>query len=166
MAVKAIPDGYSVITPYLIVRGAARAIDFYTKVLGGSEIMRMPGPGDRIGHAEIRFGDSVVMLADEVPEMVIMSPEKYGGSPVSLMIYVQDVDAVFNRAIAAGQNKEADPEPILRRPLRHPGRSIRPHLDHRDSCRGRLTRRDHAPNGRDETRVVVQVIEHQCGTGL
>jgi PhnB protein len=102
MAVKPIPDGYRVITPYLIVRGAARAIDFYTKVLGGSEIMRMPGPGDRIGHAEIRFGDSVVMLADEVPEMVIMSPEKYGGSPVSLMIYVQDVDAVFNRAIAAG----------------------------------------------------------------
>ena len=102
MAVKPIPDGYGVITPYLIVRGGARAIDFYTKVMGGAEIMRMPGPGDRIGHAEIRFGDSVVMLADEVPEMVIMSPEKYGGSPVSLMIYVQDVDAVFNRAIAAG----------------------------------------------------------------
>ena len=69
--------------------------------------MRMPGPGDRIGHAEIRFGDSVVMLADEVPEMVIMSPEKYGGSPVSLMIYVQDVDAVFNRAIAAAQNQRS-----------------------------------------------------------
>src|SRR2546423_1239521 len=102
MAVKPISDGYPVITPYLIVPGGARAIDFYTKVMGGTEIMRMPAPGDRIGHAEIRFGDSVVMLADEAPEMVIQSPEHFGGSPASLMIYVQDVDAVFNRAIAAG----------------------------------------------------------------
>ncbi len=102
MAVKPVPEGYRVITPYLIVRKAARAIDFYTKVLGASEIMRMPGPGDRIMHAELRFGDSVVMLADEMPEMEIKGPESYGGSPVSLMIYVADVDTVYNRAIAAG----------------------------------------------------------------
>ena len=99
---KPIPDGYHSITPYLVIKGAAKAIDYYKKAFGATEIMRMPGPGDRIGHAELRFGDSVIMLADEVPEMVIQSPEHFGGSPVSLMIYVQDVDAVFNCAIAAG----------------------------------------------------------------
>lgn len=100
--VKPIPDGYHSITPYLIVRGAARAIDFYKQVFGANEIMRMPGPDGRIGHAELRIGDSVVMMADEHPEMGAVSPESVGGSPVMMLLYTTDVDAVFARAIAAG----------------------------------------------------------------
>ena len=101
MAVKPIPDGYQAVTPYLIVSGAARALDFYKQVFGATEIMRMPGPNG-IAHAEIRIGDSVVMLADESPDMGYKGPVALGGSPVSLMLYVADVDATFQRAIAAG----------------------------------------------------------------
>ena len=101
MAVKPIPDGYQAVTPYLIVAGAARALDFYTQVFGATEIMRMPGPNG-IAHAEIRIGDSVVMLADESPDMGYKGPVALGGSPVSLMLYVADVDATFQRAVAAG----------------------------------------------------------------
>ncbi len=101
-SVKPIPDGYHSITPYLIVRGAARAIDFYKQVFGATEVMRMPGPDGRIGHAELRIGDSVVMMADEHPEMGAVSPESIGGTPVMLLFYTTDVDAVFARAIAAG----------------------------------------------------------------
>lgn len=100
--VKPIPDGYHAVTPYLIVKGAASAIDFYKKALGAREMLRMPAPADRIGHAELRFGDSVVMLADEFPEMGARSPQSLGGSPVSIYLYVEDVDTVFGRAIAAG----------------------------------------------------------------
>jgi PhnB protein len=102
MAVKSIPDGYHSETPYLIVRGGARAIDFYTKAFGAQELFRMEAPGGTLGHAEIQIGDSRVMLADEHPEMGAKSPEAIGGSPVHLMIYVDDCDAVFNRAIAEG----------------------------------------------------------------
>ena len=97
-----IPDGYPRVTPYLIVDGASEAIDFYREVLGATERMRMPAPGDKIGHAELEIGDAVVMLADEAPEVDARAPKSVGGSPVLLHAYVEDVDAVFDRALAAG----------------------------------------------------------------
>jgi PhnB protein len=100
--VKPIPEGYHTATPYLIVRDAARAIEFYKKAFGATELMRMPGPGGKIGHAEIKIGDSPIMLADEVPGMGFRSPESLGGSPISILLYVEDVDVVFNEALAAG----------------------------------------------------------------
>ncbi len=102
MPVKPVPDGYHSVTPYLIVRGAARAIEFYGRAFGAVELMRMPQPDGRIGHAELRIGDSPVMLADEHPEIGARSPETVGGSPVTLMLYVPDVDATVARAVAAG----------------------------------------------------------------
>ena len=103
MAVKPIPDGYHTVTPYLIVKDAARALEFYKKAFSATEVMRLAhGPDGRIGHAEIRLGDSVVMLADEHPEMGARSPQTIGGSPVSLCLYVHDVDALANQAVAAG----------------------------------------------------------------
>jgi len=100
--VKPIPDGYHAITPYLIIDGAARAIDFYQRAFGAKELLRIPAPDDRIGHAEIRVGDSVIMLADEHPEMEARGPKHYGGTPVSLLLYVTDVDRQFAQAVAAG----------------------------------------------------------------
>jgi PhnB protein len=100
--VKPIPEGYHTATPYLIVKDAARAIEFYKKAFGAMELMRMANPSGKIGHAEIKIGDSPIMLADEVPEMGHRSPESLGGSPVSILLYVQDVDTVFNQAVAAG----------------------------------------------------------------
>jgi PhnB protein len=102
MAVRAIPEGYHTATPYLIVREAARALDFYKRAFGAAELMRFTVSGGKLGHAEMRIGDSVIMLADESPEMAARSPEAYGGSPVSIALYVEDADAVFNQAIAAG----------------------------------------------------------------
>jgi PhnB protein len=102
MAVKPVPDGYHTVTPYLIVSGAAQAIDFYTRAFGATELMRMPDAKGRIGHAEIRIGDSVIMLADEHPEMGYRGPRALGGSSVSILLYVPDVDAMFERAIKAG----------------------------------------------------------------
>ena len=102
MAVKPIPDGYHSVTPYLIVHDAAAALDFYKKALGAVELMRMPAPNGRIGHAEIRIGNSPVMLADEHPEIGAKSARTIGGSPVSLMVYVEDVDARVAQAVAAG----------------------------------------------------------------
>ncbi|TAH38572.1 MAG: VOC family protein [Planctomycetota bacterium] len=100
--VKPVPEGYYTVTPYLIVNGAARALDFYKQAFGAVERMRYADPGGRIGHAEIQIGDSVVMLADEYPELGFRSPQAYGGSPVSLYLYVEDVDALGRRAVAAG----------------------------------------------------------------
>jgi len=100
--VKPIPDGYHNMTPYLIVDGAAKAIDFYKKVFGATEKMRMPSPGGKVGHAELTLGDSMIMLADEHPEMGARAPHAYGGSAVSLMLYVPDVDATVATAIAGG----------------------------------------------------------------
>lgn len=100
--VKPIPDGYHNVTPYLIVDGAAEAIDFYKKVFGASEKMRMPSPGGKVGHAELTLGDSMIMLADEHPEMGARAPHAYGGSAVSLMVYVPDVDTTVKTAIAGG----------------------------------------------------------------
>jgi PhnB protein len=102
MAVKPIPDGYHTVTPYLIVRGAAAAIDFYKKAFAATELFRMPAPGGKVGHAEILIGNSRIMLADEFPEMDARSPASFGGSPVGLLLYVPDVDALFQRAVAAG----------------------------------------------------------------
>jgi PhnB protein len=102
MPVKPIPEGYHSVTPYLIVSGGAEAIEFYQKAFGAVELFRMAAPDGRIGHAEIKIGDSPVMLADEFSEMGHKSPRTLGGSPVSLLIYVEDVDAVFNQAVAAG----------------------------------------------------------------
>jgi PhnB protein len=101
MAVNPIPEGYHSVTPYLIVKGAAKAIDYYKRVFGATEIMRMPGPNGTVGHAEIKVGDSVIMLADE-QQGNFRSPEGLGGSPVSLMVYVEDVDSTFKQAISNG----------------------------------------------------------------
>jgi PhnB protein len=101
MSVKPIPEGYHSVTPYLIVKGAAKAIDYYKKVFGATEIMRMPGPNGTVGHAEIKIGDSVIMLADE-QQGNYRSPEGLGGSPVSLMVYVEDVDKTFKQAVSNG----------------------------------------------------------------
>jgi PhnB protein len=101
-SVKPIPDGYPQVTPYLCVDGAAAAIDFYSSVFGATERTRMPAPGGKIGHAELQIGDSVVMLADEFPEMNIRSPKAIGGTPVTLSVYVEDVDGVVERAVAEG----------------------------------------------------------------
>jgi PhnB protein len=100
--VKPIPDGYRGATPYLCCRDAARAIEFYRQAFGASELMRMAQPDGRIGHAEIRIGEALVMLADEFPEMGVRSPQTIGGSPVSIHVYVEDVDAIATRAVAAG----------------------------------------------------------------
>lgn len=100
--VKAIPEGYHSVTPYLIIKRAADAIEFYKKALGATELMRMPQPDGRIGHAELKIGDSHVMLADEFPEKNIRGPKSLGGSPVTIHLYVEDVDAVAKRAVAAG----------------------------------------------------------------
>ncbi len=101
-AVQPIPEGYPVVTPYLQVDGASAAIDFYTKVLGARERMRMPGPDGKLGHAELQLGNSVVMLADEFPEMGALGPKTVGGTPVTLSVYVEDVDSVFDRAVKEG----------------------------------------------------------------
>jgi PhnB protein len=102
MPVKPIPDGYHTATPYLIVKGAAQAIDFYKRAFGATELMRMADTGGKVGHAEIKVGDSPIMLADEYPDMGFRGPESIGGTPVCILLYVEDVDAVYNRAVAAG----------------------------------------------------------------
>ncbi len=108
MAVQPIPAGYHTVTRYLIVRDAANAIDFYKQAFGALELFRMAGPGGKIGHAEIKIGDSPIMLADEFPEMGFRGPESLGGSGVGILLYVEDVDGRFNQAIAAGA-KELKP---------------------------------------------------------
>ena len=100
--VKPIPDGYPQVIPYLCVDGAKDAIEFYTSVLGAKERMHMPSPDGKIGHAELELGDSLIMLADEFPEMGVRGPKAVGGTPVMIMIYVEDADAVFEAAVAAG----------------------------------------------------------------
>lgn len=101
-SVKPIPDGYHTVTPYLVLQDAARALEFYRQAFGATELFRMPQPDGRIGHAEIRIGDSIVMLADEHPDMGFRGPKSYGGTPVSLLLYVEDIDATAERAVAAG----------------------------------------------------------------
>lgn len=106
--VKAIPPGYRSVTPYLCVKGATEAIKFYKKVFGAKEAMRMAAPGGTVGHAELVFGDSKIMLADEFPQIGFKSPQSYGGTGVTIHLYVEDVDKVFKRALQAGA-KERQP---------------------------------------------------------
>src|SRR3954447_279899 len=100
--VKPIPEGHNTVSPYLIVDGAARALDFYRKAFGATELFRLEGPGGKIGHAEIRIGDTVIMLADVHPEMDVHDPKHYKGTPVSLHLYTDDVDRLAAQAVAAG----------------------------------------------------------------
>jgi PhnB protein len=108
MAVQPIPKGYHSVTPYLIVKGASRAIDYYKQAFGATEIMRFPGPNNTIAHAEIKIGDSVVMLADAAAGSEFRDPQSVGGSSVGLMIYVPEVDQVFSQAVSLG-GKETRP---------------------------------------------------------
>src|SRR5713226_9422583 len=107
-AVKSIPEGYRTVTPYLTIRGADRAIDFYTRAFGAKELFRMPGPDGKIAHAEIQIGDSRIMLGEESHQMGTRGPKTLGGSPVGIMLYVKDVDKVFKQAVSAGA-KETRP---------------------------------------------------------
>lgn len=102
MTTKPIPEGYRTATPYLIIKGAADAIDFYKRAFGATELLRMADPQGRVGHAEIKIGDSVIMLADEHPDMGYRGPRSLGGSSVSILLYLEDVDEVFARAVEAG----------------------------------------------------------------
>ena len=106
--VRPVPEGYYNVTPYLIVSDAAGAIEFYKTAFGATELMRMAAPGGKVGHAEIRIGDSRIMLADEFPDMGARGPKALGGSPVNLHLYVEDVDGVARQAVAAGA-KEVRP---------------------------------------------------------
>lgn len=102
MAVRAIPEGYEGVTPYLIVHDGAAALDFYAKGLGAEELMRMPTSEGRIAHAELRIGRAMFMVADESPDFLAHSPKTLKGTPIGLVLYVEDVDALFARAVAAG----------------------------------------------------------------
>lgn len=108
-SVKAIPVGYHSIQPYLHLRGAAQAMEFYKSAFGATEVMRMPRQDGRIQHAEMRFGDSVVMLADEAPERNVFSPAHFGGATSSLMFYVEDCDTIYRQAMAAGAKSLREP---------------------------------------------------------
>jgi PhnB protein len=101
-SVKPIPDGYPRVSAYLIIDGASDAIDFYKDVFGASERMRIGAPGGKVGHAELAIGNSVIMLADEYPEMDAVGPKTVGGTPVTMSVYVENVDATFDRAVKAG----------------------------------------------------------------
>ncbi|HZE68267.1 MAG TPA: VOC family protein [Pyrinomonadaceae bacterium] len=103
--VKPVPEGYHSVTPYLIINGAVKAIEFYKKAFGATELFRMEH-GGKIGHAEIKIGDSPIMLSDEQLEMGYKSPTTLGGTPVSIMLYVDDVDTIFKQAIAAGGEEQ------------------------------------------------------------
>jgi PhnB protein len=107
--VKPIPDGFHGATPYLCCKGAAGAIEFYQRAFGATEVMRMAEPSGRVGHAEIRIGDAIVMLADEYPDFGVRSPASIGGTPVTIHIYVSDVDALVSRATAAGATLQRPP---------------------------------------------------------
>ena len=106
--VPAIPPGYHSVTPYLVVNDAAKAIDFYKQAFGATELARMGGPGGKIGHAELKIGDSMIMLSDEM--MGNRSPQSFGGSPVSIFLYVENVDSTFSQAINAGAKSEMPPD--------------------------------------------------------
>jgi PhnB protein len=111
--VPAVPEGHRSLAPYLCVRGASRAMDFYARAFGARELFHMTGPDNSISHAEMQIGDSVLMLADEKPEQGAKSPEAYGGSPASVFLYLPDVDAVFERATAAGARVLMPPTDML-----------------------------------------------------
>ena len=103
---KAIPEGYYTVTPHLVVKDAGGAIEFYKKAFGAEEVFRMPGPGGKVMHAEVKIGNSHVMINDEMPDYGALGPQSIGGTPVTLHLYVNDVDSTFKRAIAAGGKEE------------------------------------------------------------
>ncbi len=107
--VKPIPDGYHSVQPYLVLKNCAEAIAFYTKAFGAKEKLRMPDPQGRISHAEIEIGDSTIMMADEAPQMDALSVEHFGGSPISLLIYTENCDAIYGQALAAGATSLREP---------------------------------------------------------
>jgi PhnB protein len=151
--VKAIPDGYHTVTPCFTVRDAARAVEFYKRAFGAVELMRMADSSGKIRHAEIRIGDSPIMLSDEFPEFPEMrSFQALGGFPVSVYLYVEDVDALFNRAVAAGAKVRTPPSRMnFTRPSRRGEGSVRPRVVHRNpqgGCRARreMARRAKAAN--------------------
>lgn len=104
--VKPIPEGYHTLTPYLVCRNVDRAIEFYKQAFGAQELLRMPGPGGKIAHAELKIGDSMLFLSDEFTETGAGAPESARNLAISLFLYVEDVDAIFNRAVAAGARTE------------------------------------------------------------
>jgi PhnB protein len=109
MAVKPIPEGYHTLTPHIVVSDAAKAIEFYEKAFGAKEVMRMDGPGGSVLHAEIKIGDSPIMIAEEHPDMGVRSPLSIGGSPVTLNLHVADCDKMFNQAVSAGATATMPP---------------------------------------------------------
>ena len=109
MPVKPIPTGFHTATPYLVVNDAAAAIDFYKRAFGAQEIMRMNGPHGKIGHAELRIGDSVLMLSDEMPGSGMRSPKSLGGTAAGVFLYVEDVDSAFQKATSAGAKADMPP---------------------------------------------------------
>jgi PhnB protein len=111
--VPPIPPGYHTITPYLVVQDAGKAIEFYKKAFGAVERARMPGPGGKIMHAEVKIGDSIVMLCDEMPDMLVFSPQTFKGTPVRMMVYTEDVDALFRRAVQAGATAQMPPQDMF-----------------------------------------------------
>jgi PhnB protein len=111
--VNAIPSGYHTLRPYLVVNDASRAIEFYKQVFGAKETVRMGGPGGKVGHAELKIGDSMLMLSDEMPGSGNRSPQSLGGSPVSVFMYVENVDSVFDQAVKAGAKADKPPEDMF-----------------------------------------------------
>ena len=122
---KPIPQGYRSVTPYLTLNDTARALDFYKRAFGAQEVVRMDGPDGKIGHAEIKIGDSVIMLGDEMPGSGARSPQSLGGTTAGVFLYVENVDGLFKQAVAAGAQAEAQPvRHVLGRPLRQAQRSV------------------------------------------
>lgn len=110
MTVSPVPPGYHTVTPYLVIQGAERALAWYATAFGAREVMRLPAPEGKIGHAEIEIGDSRVMLADESPASNARAPGAFGGSPISLLLYVEDVDRMVAMAVSAGATIKSQPE--------------------------------------------------------
>ena len=111
--VQPIPDGYPQVIPYLIIDGANEAIEFYSKVFGVKERMRMDGPDGRVGHAELEIGSGLLMLADPAPQIGVQDPKAVGGTPVTVSVYVEDVDGVFKQALDAGATELRAPETMF-----------------------------------------------------
>ncbi len=120
-----VPDGYGTLTPYIIVEGAARAIAFYEHAFAARQVMHLDGPNERIGHAELEIGESKFMLADQFPDFGAHAPGHYGGSPVSLHLYVADADATVARSGSWRDDRPRGRRSVLRRPSRHDQRSVR-----------------------------------------
>jgi len=112
-SVQPIPKGYHSVTPYLVVNDAARAIDFYKRAFGAQEKMRMDGPGGKIGHAELKIGDSIIMLSDETPGSGMRSPRSLGGTAAGVFLYVENVDSIFKQAVSAGAKADAQPSDMF-----------------------------------------------------